>query len=430
MTLCICLNAPAAETVYADETDTVKVSYEHSGGKSCKKLSDGSSADGTTSKRFVPFEAGQSLHIEAEKPLQGLYIKWTAVKIPGEWILTAGDKEIVCGKDGFLHEYVELPKGTLSCTLSFPYRETGIVEIEAYGEGELPEEVQRWTPACERADFLVFSTHADDEVLFLGGVCTLYGGQDKLKTQIVYLCDFTLDDYGYRYVTREHEKLDGLWEMGIRNYPVNGNFPDVYSRSLNKALKQYDYSAVVEFAAENIRRFKPQILVTQDFNGEYGHGAHRLLAKATAEALENTADPEAYPASCEKYGTWDVPKAYYHLYDKNKLRLNLRAPLSEFNGATGLDVLKAAFLKHETQQGYDFYISDVRADYDCAAFGLYRTLVGSDEGDSAEARMTDNIVTYEEQIASAARKAAKVGEIMYMEPFASIEYYVNKAEKN
>ncbi len=417
------------EAVYANEADNVKVSYAHSEGTRCKKLSDGSSADGAGSKSFVAFGAGQSLHIEADEPLQGLYIKWAAVRIPGEWILTVGDSEIVCGKNGFLHEYVELPEGTLSCTLSFPYRKTGIVEIEAYGEGELPKEVQRWTPACEKADFLIFSTHADDEVLFLGGVCVLYGGQEKLKTQVVYMCDFTRNDYGYRYVTREHEKLDGLWEMGIRNYPVNGNFPDVDSRSLETALTQYDYDAVVEFVAENIRRFKPQILVSQDFKGEYGHGAHRLLAKAAAEALENTADPEVYPKSAEKYGTWDVPKAYYHLYDKNKLRLNLRAPLSGFNGATGLDVLKTAYLKHETQQVLAFRVSDVKAKYDCAAFGLYRTLVGPDEGNGTEMRMTDNIVTYEEQIALEAKKKAKIGEIKYLGGIASIDYYVNKAEQ-
>ncbi len=32
------------------------------------------------------------------------------------------------------------------------------------------------------------------------------------------------------------------------------------------------------------------IVVTQDLNGEYGHGGHMLLAKAVCEAVDNSND--------------------------------------------------------------------------------------------------------------------------------------------
>jgi LmbE family N-acetylglucosaminyl deacetylase len=383
------------------DAEKAEVTFTHSGKKNCAKLTDGATNSSVT------FSPGQSLKITSETPLQGLYIKWSATKIPGEWTLLAEGEEFTYGTHNFLHEYVPLPKGTKSCTLTFTDRLAGIVEIEAYGEGNLPKDVQIWYPHCEKADFLVFSTHADDEVLFLGGVCVTYAGEKGLLTQVVYLCDFTLDDYGYMNTTREHEKLDGLWTMGVRNYPVNGSFPDAYSNNIKKAMTQYDYNAVLEFVTENIRRFKPLVLISQDFNGEYGHGAHMMLAKAAADAMEVSADAAVYPGSAEKYGTWDVPKAYYHLYKENRLRLDLRRPLTGFNGKTSLEVQKEAYKKHVTQQGYWFYVSDEKENIDCAAFGLYRTLVGKDTGIGD---MLENITTYEKLLEDDLKKTRENGD--------------------
>ena len=90
--------------------------------------------------------------------------------------------------------------------------------------------VQRWeAPLYGMTDILVFSTHADDEILFLGGVLTNYGGEQNLNVQIAYMCDFFLTE-----PVRQHEELDGLWECGIKNYPVKGTFEDLYSLSLEK----------------------------------------------------------------------------------------------------------------------------------------------------------------------------------------------------
>ncbi len=412
MTVAVTMSFARTEKAYAADAAKVTVGFEHSEGSNCKKLSDGSGADGPTSKSYVAFAKGQSLKVSSEVPLGGLYIKWSAACLPGEWTLECGDTSITCGSNGFLHEYVELPKGTLSCRLYFPNKEAGIVEMEAYGEGDVPADVQRWLPPCKEADLLILSTHADDEVLFLGGVCVLYAGQEKLKTQVAYMCDFTLNDYGYRSVTREHEKLDGLWEMGIRNYPVNGRFPDAYSTTLEKALTQYDYNEVVRFVTENIRRFKPLILVSQDFNGEYGHGGHRLFAKAAAEALGKSSDDMFLTDSADKYGTWDVSKAYYHLYPENKMRLDVRTPLSEFGGRNSLEVQNAAFKKHVTQQDTWFYVSDEYPKFDCAAFGLYRSAVGADSEGNSD--MTENIVTYEDRYETMIMRAVKTAKKLFL----------------
>lgn len=144
----------------------------------------------------------------------------------------------------------------------------------------------------------------------------------------------------------------------------------------------------------NIYETSVKVVVTYDFNGEYGHGFHILTANATAQALENAAD-NACRADSEifvTYGVWDTPKAYFHLYGENIVRLDLRVPLESMRGQTALEVAKAACKKHVSQQMYSFHVSD---DYEhrCAEFGLYRTNVGNDTGNS----MLENIVLYSEQ---------------------------------
>ena len=155
------------------------------------------------------------------------------------------------------------------------------------------------------------------------------------------------------------------------------------------------------FVVETIRRFKPQIVVTHDLNGEYGHGMHRMIAKAVADTAGLTGDASQYADSAQRYGAWDVPKTYLHLYWENQIVLPTRESLSDFGGRTALQVCKDAFEKHGSQQGPTFWVDDGYDDdgsrndyqYSCAEYGLYRTTVGTDTGSS----MLENLVTYDEQ---------------------------------
>ena len=60
---------------------------------------------------------------------------------------------------------------------------------------------------------------------------------------------------------RQHEELDGLWECGIKNYPVKGTFEDLYYLSLEKAKSQYVYDDIISYSTECIRKFKPLVCV-------------------------------------------------------------------------------------------------------------------------------------------------------------------------
>ena len=357
----------------------LKVKVTNSNGKSTGELLD------KNISTMISYASGDKITISSDTEMGGIYLIWGSPVVT--YKVEYGEQEMTCGTNGFLHDYVAFDEPVKECTITVSDK-VSLSDVYAYTEGVLPDSVQVWEPPLKEADILVFSTHADDEVLFLGGVIALYAGVEKYRVQVVYLCEFWTTDK-----RREHEKLDGLWEMGLHTYPVNMDYIDKYAANLQAALKIYDYEKVLTSVTENVRRFKPLIVVTHDKNGEYGHGGHILLYNAVNDAVYNAADPNFRPESVEKYGTWEVQKMYIHLWSENKIRLDLRTPREEFGGRTLLDVLKAAYKKHVTQQWTSFKVSD-DYEYDCAAFGLAMTKVGADTGTG---HMFENLVSYGEK---------------------------------
>lgn len=338
-------------------------------------------------KTYVTFKEGDTLTVMSsdETAFSGLYIIWDSpVK---EWTLETEAGLRTCGENGFLHEYVELGEPAMAAVIHIPAGGAAVSDVRIFGEGELPGDVQRWNPPCTKADIMLVPAHADDEILFFGGIIPTYGVAGGAQIQVVYMTQFWNAEH-----VREHEKLDGLWASGLTNYPVCGNFDDLYSTDIEQARIQYDEETMVSYIVGQIRRFQPQVIVTHDFGGEYGHGFHQLTAEAVAKAVEAAADENAYPDSAAEYGAWDTPKSYHHLYGENEINLDLRVPIEEMGGRTALEIAAEAYKQHKSQQWCWFYVSD-DYQYSCARFGLYHTTVGADTTDD----MLENIKTYKVQ---------------------------------
>lgn len=317
----------------------------------------------------------QKLAIESESPLGALYIKWDTH--PGKFSLVWDGGSLDCGAEGFLHDYIRLPQPVVS--LSFVFEEEGtysIKELGVYTYGTAPEGVQDWLPPCETADILAFPTHADDDVLFFGAVISHYAIEKGLAVQTAFMTDHYKEPY------RNHERLDGLWALGVRHYPMVGTARDHYTTSLDGAAKYHKNDDILGWQVQLIRRFKPQVIIGHDLDGEYGHGQHKLNAHYLIQAVELAADAAQFPATAAQYGLWDTPKLYLHLYEENRITFDVNTALkNDPAGRTPFEIAKAAYKCHVSQQQYYFAVSqDPKSTMDCTRFGLYRTLVGYDTG--------------------------------------------------
>ena len=250
-----------------------------------------------------------------------------------------------------------------------------ISNIHVLGTGELPNWVQRWEPLEGDADLMLVSTHPDDEILWFGGLLPTYAGERGLKVMVVYMV-------GGLNGMRTAELLEGLWTMGVRQYPDIGDLPDKTGSSLVSAVAAWGGEDVAPTrVTAALRRYRPKVVVTQDINGEYGHFHHVITVQAVIDAVTRYGlDPAYDPASVEAYGVYAPQKLYLHLWKEGQIQFNWREPLSAFNGRTGLEVARSAFKKHVSQQNsrHKYQVLD-RGRQDSRLFGLYYSNVGPDE---------------------------------------------------
>ena len=377
-------------------TDSLSISF--SDGQGVGNVTDDSI------ETFVSVGGGSTVNISCDTPMSGFYIMWN--KIPGEWSYVIDGSEHAAGENGFLHEYIALDSPSAQITINIPQDGAQITDIYAFSEGELPDWVQVWEEPLERADILLLSTHSDDEQLFFAGLLPYYAIERQAYVQVVYMTNH------WDTTTRPHEQLNGLWTVGIRNYPIISEFPDD-ARSLGstsestqtvleRARSVYNEDDWIRFEVEMIRRFKPQVVVGHDINGEYRHGAHILNTDALMQAVELSGDETYDPDTAEEYGVWDVKKTYIHLYDQNQIVMDYDTPYESMGGKTPFEMSKLGYACHLSQQWTWFtdWISHDKATdiatYSPCQFGLYRTTVGEDVQKND---MLENITPWAEIIA-------------------------------
>ncbi len=287
--------------------------------------------------------------------------------VKGEWY-TVAEME-----NEYMHVYIPL-YGTkmfrIIAVENGKRQEISINEIFVFTDGDIPDWVQRWEPTPENADLMFLVAHPDDELIFMGGAIPTYAVEQQRKVVVVYMT--------YSNTTRSSELLNGLWAMGLRQYPVMGTFWDKYSKKEKTVADAWGIKKANSFGVEVVRKYKPKVIVTHDYKGEYGHGAHMVTANVAERAYNYAGDAEYYTSSAKEYGVWQPLKLYSHLYPENQIVLDWSKPLRNMGGKTGLELAVDAYELHVTQQGNNFSVEETGAEYDNRVFGLVHSQVGED----------------------------------------------------
>ena len=403
--LILCLSV----TAYASETDAVELTetstFTGTGYDSVAFLKDGNS------KSYKTSSGSATITITNAEGIGSLYLMFDLEY--GTYVITDAEtgEQFTAGQYEMLHEYVDLyakwghaPK---SVTVSFENGKVRLSEIRVFSPGAAPSDVQTWQPPLEgKTDLLLLATHGDDDQLFFAGLLPHYAGEVGAAVQVAYLTD-------HRNLTnaRTHEMLNGLWAVGVTAYPVFADFADFRIDSLQGTYDEYarlgtTKTELLEYVVTQIRRFKPQVIVGHDVNGEYGHGMHMVYTDLLKQALDVVQDAAQFPETAEKYGVWVVPKTYLHLYKENPIVLDYDRPLEHFDGMTAFEVTqKLGYPCHLSQQ-YTWFTDWINGKnapitkateiqtYNPCNFGLYRSTVGADVNKND---FLENIITYAEQ---------------------------------
>lgn len=411
--LLIPMTVAAAEQEAKDISD-ISIVTESKGIRSVGSLFDGEKNKGWNSGEDC------TLTLEHKDGFGSLYLIFG--KSYGAYTVTDNNtgKVVTAGEKGYVHEYLDMVAlfgvAPTSVTLHFNNGVLAIYEVEAYTEGRVPDSVQIWEDAPEdKTDLILFATHSDDDQLFFAGLLPYYAVERDCEVLVVYLTNhWNTADF------RIHEALNGLWSVGLRNYPVFGPYADFadatnYDKAFDK-FKVFGHTqeSMTGFVVEQLRRYKPQVVVGHDIKGEYGHIQHRVYSLLVREAVAVSADPTFAPETAEKYGVWEVPKTYIHLYEENQIVLDFDQPMQAFDGMTPYEVSRdIGFECHPSQHRNwkkFFYGHDTAASiehYNPCQYGLFRTSVGED---TSKNDMFENLTSYAEQERIAAEEAKKAEE--------------------
>lgn len=396
--LCLCLlcsmlpfgvrgteDAEETELASAENISSPGLVTSSSGFPSISSLFDGNIYTG-----FITTSEISSLTLESQTEMGSLYMIFG--KVCGEYTLTDPDTgEVrIAGENGFLHEYIDLEAlfgyAPNKIRIDFTSGIITLCEIQVYTPGEVPATVQKWVvPQDGNIDLLLFATHDDDPQLFFAGILPYYAGELGYEVLVAYMTNHPGEP------NRIHELLNGLWAVGVTNYPVTESFPDfrlqndrdgTYARY---KMLGYSRETLMAYVVKQLRRYKPLVAVGHDINGEYGHGMHIVYTDLLMDAVRISNDPAEYPELAEEYGVWEVPKTYLHLYEKNQIIMDWDQPLEHFGGMTAFEVTKnLGFVCHQSQYAVfaPYHMPYANAadvpTYNPCYYGLYRSTVGAD----------------------------------------------------
>jgi hypothetical protein len=141
----------------------------------------------------------------------------------------------------------------------------------------------------------------------------------------------------------------------------------------------------INYVAEQIRRYQPDVIITHDLNGEYGHDNHKATAYAVTHAFFVAADPSATATNLVGLPPWQAQKLYVHLYPTNRLFHKFwETPYPALTNLTARQATINGLKCHVSQGASHWVVGSVFAPlvyysaWPSEWWGLYATMVGPD----------------------------------------------------
>jgi N-acetyl-1-D-myo-inositol-2-amino-2-deoxy-alpha-D-glucopyranoside deacetylase len=157
--------------------------------------------------------------------------------------------------------------------------------------------------------------------------CTLGEEGEVLVPEIGHLAAHAQDELGAH---RRAELAEALALLGVSDHEYLGG-PGRYRDSGMMGLPtnerddcfwQADLLEAATSLVKTIRRVRPQVVVTYDDFGQYGHPDHIQAHRVTTYAMMLAAAPSFQPEAGE---AWDVPKVYWTALPKSVVQQGIKA---------------------------------------------------------------------------------------------------------
>ena len=179
---------------------------------------------------------------------------------------------------------------------------------------------------------LAVLAHPDDETFLCGGTLARYaseGGRVSLicatRGEAGKISDPNLAQPENLGEVRENELRAACRVLGIRDVTVLGYRDSGMEGSEDnqhpRAFSRADLGEIVGHVVEVVRRMRPQVVLTFDPNGSYGHPDHVAAHTATVQAFSAASNPSRYPEHLIRGLVPHRPeRLYYAVFPRSAVR--------------------------------------------------------------------------------------------------------------
>jgi N-acetyl-1-D-myo-inositol-2-amino-2-deoxy-alpha-D-glucopyranoside deacetylase len=222
---------------------------------------------------------------------------------------------------------------------------------------------------------LLVHAHPDDETINNGATmaryvaegvgvtlltCTLGEEGEVLVPELEQLAADQADQLGGYRIWELRTAMDALGVTDIRFLGGPGRYRDsgmmgTPANEKPRAFWNADLDEAVAHAVAVVREVRPQVVVTYDENGGYGHPDHIQAHRVAMGAVEAAADPDYRPELGE---AWSVAKVYWCCYPRSVLQQGIDAMAAAgdetfFEGVTSADEIPFAVPDEEVAAAVD-----------------------------------------------------------------------------
>jgi N-acetyl-1-D-myo-inositol-2-amino-2-deoxy-alpha-D-glucopyranoside deacetylase len=206
---------------------------------------------------------------------------------------------------------------------------------------------------------LFVHAHPDDETINNGATmaryvaegaavtlltCTLGEEGEVLVPALAQLAADQADQLGGYRISELAAAMAALgvtdWRfLGGAGHFRDSGMMDTPANDKPRAFWRADLAEAVAHAVAVVREVRPQVVVTYDENGGYGHPDHIQAHRVATAAVEAAADPGYRP---DLGGAWDVAKVYWNAMPRSVVQAGIDAmaelgEASPFEGLGDLD---------------------------------------------------------------------------------------------
>jgi N-acetyl-1-D-myo-inositol-2-amino-2-deoxy-alpha-D-glucopyranoside deacetylase len=173
--------------------------------------------------------------------------------------------------------------------------------------------------------------HPDDESIGTGGTLAKYSAENVMTSLITCTRGEEGEIRDPRLVIPPYQSLGDVRtnELKLAMAVLKVNFVNFLgyrdsgmagepSNDHADCFWQCDFDEAVGRLVLNIRKLRPQVLVTYDANGGYGHPDHIMAHRVTQAAFDQAGDPDAYYDDGEQ--PWQPSKLYHLAFSMENYR--------------------------------------------------------------------------------------------------------------